>query len=90
MHIRILILKERYIPCIYVLFNVQGTPKEINALCALLQRISSPCRYLDMVHPFSITIPRIGMTCNNVLSLIYDRWCHSTSMVITQKFNNIL
>ena len=46
--------------------------------------------YLDMVHPFSMTIPGISMTCNNVMSLIYDRWCHSTSMVITQKFNNIL
>ena len=72
---------------IYVLFDVLGIPKEIicyngsknnsfTALCALLKRFSYPWRYLDMVHRFGMAVPQLSMACNNVMNLIYDRWCH--------------
>ena len=72
---------------IYGLFDVLGIPEEIicyngsklngvTALCALLKRFSYPCRYMDMVHRFGMAIPQLRMECNNVMSLIYDRWCH--------------
>ena len=72
---------------IYGLFDVLGIPEEIicyngsklngvTAFCALLKRFSYPCRYMDMVHRFGIAIPQLSMACNNVMSLIYDRWCH--------------
>ena len=68
------------------LFDVLGIPEEIicyngsklngvTALCALLKRFSYPCRYMDMVHRFDMAIPQLSMVCNNVISLIYDRWC---------------
>ena len=72
---------------IYVLFDVLGIPQEIicyngsknnsfTALCALFKWFSYPCRYLDMVHRFGMAISQLSMACNNVMNLIYDRWCH--------------
>ena len=31
---------------------------------------------MDMVHRFGMAIPQLSMACNNVMSLIYDSWCH--------------
>ena len=71
---------------IYVLFDVLGIPEEIicynglklngaAALCDLLKRFFYPCRYLDIVHRFGMAIQQT-IACSNMMSLIYDRWCH--------------
>ena len=58
---------------------------------SLLKRFSYPCRYLDMVHCFSMAIPQLIMACNNVISLIYARWCHLwQNFRQAWLFNNIL
>ena len=72
---------------IYVLFDVLRIPEEIicynglilngvTELCALFKEFSYSCRYFDMVRRFCMAIPQLSMACNNIMSLIYNRWCH--------------
>ena len=58
----------------------------IEGLCMLLQRLSSPCRYGDMLLRFARPVPVLSMVTNTVLDYIYGTHGHR----ITQWNNTVM
>ena len=72
---------------IYTLHDVMRFPEEIvcsngfkvpglYALCVLLKRFAYPCRYLDIMPRFGLSIPQLSMISNKAMNIIYDDWGH--------------
>ena len=56
-------------------YNRTAAGKE-EALCIMLRKLSSPCRYSDMVRQFGRAVPELSLIFNEVVSVVYDRFGH--------------
>ena len=72
---------------VYTLFETLNFPDEVNCcnrfkvdgifgLFVLLKRFSYPCRYLDMMPRFGLSVPQMCMVTNESLTFLYDTWGH--------------
>ena len=86
--------KKRDIPSLVEVLGVPETIKceqgtlcdGMEGLCMLLRRLSSPCRYLDMIPRFTKAVPVISLVTNTVVDFLYDIHGHR----ITKWNHNIL
>ena len=53
-------------------FKVPG----IVGLCVLLKRFAYPCRYLDMIPRFALSVPQLCMVANTAMNFVYNTWGH--------------
>ena len=72
---------------VYTLCEVLNFPEEVRCctgfkvsgicgLCVLLKRLAYPCRYLDMIPRFGLSIPQLCMVTQTSLNLFHDNWRH--------------
>jgi hypothetical protein len=70
---------------IYTLYEVLQIPEEmkcvngfkvlgLTALSVLLKRFAYPCRYLDIMPRFALSVPQLSMISNLAMNFVYDRW----------------
>lgn len=48
----------------------------IEGLCILLNRLSYPCRYSDMIQRFGRPVPELSLIANKVVDIIFDNHGH--------------
>ena len=70
---------------IYTLYEVMQFPEEmkcvngfkvagLTSLCVMLKRFAYPCRYLDIMPRFAMSVPQLSMISNLAMNLVFDNW----------------
>ena len=70
---------------IYSLYHHMNFPQEIRCptgfkvpgivgLCVLLKRFAYPCRYMDMIPRFALSVPQLCMVTNTAMNFVYNTW----------------
>ncbi|KAK3700051.1 hypothetical protein QZH41_004354 [Actinostola sp. cb2023] len=54
-------------------YNRTSAGKE-EALCIMLRKLASPCRFSDMVSSFGRAVPELSLIFNETLNYVYDRY----------------
>jgi len=53
-------------------FKVSG----LTSFCILLKRFAYPCRYMDIMPRFAMSVPQLSIISNLSMNFVYDNWGH--------------